>query len=297
MDPDSIYDQVHARYSASALSATSPNHAKAIAQAFGYSAEELCSIPTASNLGLSCGNPLAIASLQDGETVIDLGCGAGFDVFLAAKRVTSRGKVIGVDINQDMLSKAHHNASKSQTTNISFIHSNITSIPSLPPLIADVIISNCVINLVPAAEKPLVFQEMYRLLKPGGRVAVSDILVRKELSGELRRNMAAYVGCVAGAGTKEEYEGWLGEAGFRDVLVVDAGCDLNLYTRGENEEGACCEEEGSYDADAATKDEGLSCCGSTQSCDGGVAEDMRRDLRDIDLNEWAGSFKIFAVKG
>jgi arsenite methyltransferase len=176
-----------------------------------------------------------------------------------------------------MLTKARLNASKTQTTNTSFIHSPITSIP-LPAASVDVIISNCVINLVPDTEKHLVFREMHRLLKPGGRVAVSDILTKKPLTQEMKRNVALYVGCVAGASSREEYEGWLGDAGFGDVLVVDGGGDLNVWTR----DSGCC---GDETMDVEVKDQG--CCGGAKE-DGGVAEDMKRDLRDLDLNEWAG---------
>jgi arsenite methyltransferase len=178
-----------------------------------------------------------------------------------------------------MLTKARTLACKSPTpdTNISFIHSPITSIP-LPAASADVIISNCVINLVPETEKHLVFREMHRLLKPGGRVAVSDILTKKPLTEKMKRNVALYVGCVAGASSRKEYEMWLGEAGFGDVLVVDGGGDLNVWTR----DSGCC---GDETMDVEVKDQG--CCGGAKE-DGGVAEDMKRDLRDLDLNEWAG---------
>lgn len=165
-----------------------------------------------------------------------------------------------------MLTKARLNASKSHMSNVSFVHSRITSM-DLPDTWADVIISNCVINLVPHAEKHLVFEEMHRLLKPGGRVAVSDILTKKPLPEEMSNNVALYVGCIAGASSKEEYEGWLKEAGFADVLVADAGSDLNVYTRAGGE----------------------ACCGEQTDSDGGVAEDMRQSLREVDLNEWAGT--------
>jgi arsenite methyltransferase len=179
-----------------------------------------------------------------------------------------------------MLNKARHNALKSNLKNVDFVQSNITQI-NLPDGFADVVISNCVINLVPHAEKHKVFGEMHRLLKPGGRVAVSDILTRKPLPEELKRNVALYVGCIAGASSKEEYEAWLGEAGFEDVVVVDAGSDLNVYTRGEEDAGCC-------GGEVEEKIESMGgCCGKRET-DGGVVEDMRRELRDMDLNEWAG---------
>jgi arsenite methyltransferase len=273
MDATQIYTTVTSRYSATANSSTSSSHACTVARAFGYSASELASIPADSNLGLSCGNPLALTSLKSGETVIDLGCGAGFDAFLAARKVGEKGRVVGVDMNEDMLSKARLNASKASITNVEFVKSKITAI-DLQEGESDVIISNCVINLVPSSEKNLVFKEMHRLLRPGGRVAVSDILIKKPLPEELKRNVALYVGCVAGASSKEEYEGWLKEAGFEDVVVVDAGSDLNVYTREEVEGEGCCGQ-GKVEK---------KCCGE----DGGVAADMKKDLRHVDLNEWAG---------
>ncbi|KAF2032825.1 putative ubiE/COQ5 methyltransferase [Setomelanomma holmii] len=289
MDSTAIYNHVAERYSATARGDTSTHHVKIVAQAFGYSAEELASIPSESNLGLGCGNPLALASLNPGETVVDLGCGAGFDVFLAAKKLGDSGKAIGVDMNEDMLTKARSNASKTNITNVSFIKSRITCI-DLPDASADVIISNCVINLVPDKEKHYVFEEMHRILKPGGRVAVSDILTKKPLPEDMKQNVALYVGCVAGASMKEEYEKWLSDAGFEDVAIVDTGSDLNVYTSGEVNIGCC--------SGVSEKKEEVpqTCCGPKKDIDGGVVQDMKRDLSNLDLNEWAGSFKIFAVK-
>ncbi|OAL04619.1 arsenite methyltransferase [Phaeosphaeriaceae sp. SRC1lsM3a] len=291
MDSTTIYSHVHDRYSATARSDAAENHVKNVAQAFGYSAEELASIPSDSNLGLSCGNPLALASLREGETVVDLGCGAGFDVFLAAKKLGADGKAIGIDMNEDMLAKARSNATRTQTHNVSFIKSRITSI-DLPDNSADVVISNCVINLVPDDEKHLVFNEMNRMLKPGGRVAVSDILTKKPLPEDMKQNVALYVGCIAGASSKEEYEKWLKQAGFDDVAIVDAGSDLNVYTSNEINTGCCSGVEEKAPVESAKQ----SCCAGKQVQDGGVAADMSRDLSNLDLNEWAGSYKIFAVK-
>ncbi|KAH7355695.1 putative ubiE/COQ5 methyltransferase [Pyrenochaeta sp. MPI-SDFR-AT-0127] len=297
MDSTTIYENVRARYSATARAETSPSHAKVVAQAFGYSAEELASIPSDSNLGLSCGNPIALASLKEGETVVDLGCGAGFDVFLASNKVGEKGMAWGVDMNEDMLKKARLNASKTGTTNVSFVQSRITAI-DIPTASADVIISNCVINLVPYDEKHLVFKEMHRLLKPGGRVAVSDILSKKPLPEDLKSNVALYVGCVAGASSKEDYEEWLKEAGFDNVLVVDAGSDLNVYMQDGANAGCCpgVEEPAEVEPAEVEPVKNQSCCGVQQNSDGGVAEDMKRDLSDLDVNEWAGSFKVFAFK-
>ncbi|KAF1978942.1 putative ubiE/COQ5 methyltransferase [Bimuria novae-zelandiae CBS 107.79] len=279
MDSATIYTAVRDRYTTTALTSSSPNYTITAALAFGYSAADLSSIPADSNLGVSCGNPLALANLAAGETVVDLGCGAGFDCFLAARKVGVSGHVIGVDMNEDMLLKARTNAVRSGITNTTFLHSLITSLP-LESASAHVVISNCVINLVPAAEKPLVFKEIFRILRPGGRLAVSDILTRKELPAMMKRDVALYVGCVAGASRREEYEGWMREAGFEEVVVVDAGVDLNVYTRAE---------------DGGEGKEREGCCGAEKPA-AGVVEGMKTSWRDVDLNEWAGSFKIFAVK-
>ena len=261
MDSTTIYSAVKDRYTATVRAPSNPSYSNTVAQAFGYSASDLSSIPSEANLGVSCGNPLALANLKQGETVVDLGCGAGFDCFLAARKVGDEGMVIGVDMNevrhlishhdvkyavlrcgQDMLSKARLNASRASITNTTFLSALITSIP-LSNSTADVVISNCVINLVPVAEKPLVFKEIYRLLKPGGRLAISDILIKKDLSEQMKNDLALYVGCVAGASKKEEYEEWLVDAGFGEVVVVDAGVDLNVYTQTDGEDdvgGSCC---------------------------------------------------------
>ncbi|PVH67430.1 NAD(P)-binding protein [Cadophora sp. DSE1049] len=213
MESKEIYDQVNKRYGSIDKSSTG-RYEQTVAKAFGYTEEELAGIPEDANLGLSCGNPHALAKLREAETVIDLGSGAGFDVFTAAKRVGPSGKTIGVDMNKNMIEKANVNKAKTNAENVEFIEGAITSIP-LPDNTADCIISNCVINLVPAAEKQLAFNEMYRLLKPGGRVAISDILARKELTKDMKKNIALYVGCISGASQVSEYEAYLKKAGFR----------------------------------------------------------------------------------
>jgi SAM-dependent methyltransferase len=184
-----------------------------------------------------------------------------------------------------MLAKARSNASKTNTANVAFINSRITAI-DLPDSSADVIISNCVINLVPEPEKHLVFKEMHRILKPGGRVAVSDILTKKPLTEHMQRNIALYVGCVAGASSRDEYEKWLKNAGFQDVAIVDAGSDLNVYTRGDTNTGCC-------SGVSEQENETLQTCrGGKQENDGGVVDDMKRDWSNMDLNEWAGKYSL-----
>ncbi|UCE40849.1 MAG: arsenite methyltransferase [Candidatus Aminicenantes bacterium] len=185
-----------------------------IGKAIGYDEEELKSVPENANLGLGCGNPVALASLKKGEIVLDLGAGAGFDCFLAAKRVGDKGKVIGIDMTRDMVSKAKENARKGQYDNVEFKLGEIEDLPVETESV-DVIISNCVINLSP--DKKRVFQEAFRVLKPGGRLMVSDLVLLKELPEAIRESVLAYTGCIAGALRKEEYINLIREAGFHQI--------------------------------------------------------------------------------
>jgi arsenite methyltransferase len=180
----------------------------------GYSAPDLESVPEGSNLGLGCGNPVAIASLKPGDTVLDLGAGGGFDCFLAAQKVGEKGKVIGVDMTPEMIDKARENAEKGGYHNVEFRLGEIEHLPVADNAV-DVIISNCVINLAP--NKLDVMKEAYRVLKPGGRIAISDLALRGELPKKIRDNMAAYVSCVAGAIHVDDYKRAVQEAGFSNV--------------------------------------------------------------------------------
>jgi arsenite methyltransferase len=180
----------------------------------GYTAQELESVPEGSDLGLGCGNPVAIASLKPGDTVLDLGAGAGFDCFLAAKKVGQQGRVIGVDMTPEMIDKARENAQEGNYGNVEFRLGEIEHLPVADNSV-NVIISNCVINLVP--NKYEVMKEAYRVLKPGGRIAVSDLALRGELPRKIKENMAAYVSCVAGAIQLDDYKKVVQSAGFRDV--------------------------------------------------------------------------------
>ncbi len=195
-----------------------PTQAEAISKAIGYSDEDIASVPDGANLGLGCGNPVAMASLKEGETVIDLGAGAGFDVFLAAKMVGRGGHVIGVDMTPDMVSRARENAEKGGYQNVEFRLGEIENIPAADNT-ADVIISNCVINL--STDKKRVFREALRVLKPGGRLMISDIVLLRELPEPVKKSVAAYTGCVSGALPKEEYLAAIKEAGFGQVEVLD----------------------------------------------------------------------------
>ena len=192
--------------------------AEDISKKMGYRDEELKSVPEGANLGLGCGNPVALASLKEGETVLDLGSGAGFDCFLAADKVGKQGKVIGVDMTPEMLEKARENARKGNYENVEFRLGEIESLPAADNSV-DVVISNCVINLSP--DKARVFQETFRVLKPGGRLMVSDITLLKELPDFIRNSIAAYVGCISGALMKDEYIDAIKEAGFHEVSIID----------------------------------------------------------------------------
>ncbi len=183
----------------------------------GYSEAEMSSVPDGANLGLGCGNPVALASLKEGEVVLDLGSGPGFDCFLAAARVGKSGKVIGVDMTPEMLLKARENKARGEYENVEFRLGEIENLPVADSSV-DVIISNCVINLSP--HKDQVFKEAYRVLKPGGRLMVSDIVLLAELPEKIKASVAAYVGCVAGASLKQEYLDEIRSAGFEEVKVV-----------------------------------------------------------------------------
>ena len=190
------------------------------ATAMGYSREEIAAVPDGANLGLGCGNPAAIAALRPGETVIDLGAGAGFDCFLAARQVGESGRVIGIDMTPEMVAKARENADKVEVSNVEFRLGEIEHLPVADD-VADVIISNCVINLSP--EKRQVFGEAFRVLRPGGRLAVSDIVATAPLPESLLEDIEAYTGCVAGAELIEEVDSMLREAGFMATANMKLG--------------------------------------------------------------------------
>jgi arsenite methyltransferase len=189
-----------------------------ISKKIGYTQEELKAIPEGADLGLGCGNPVAIASLKEGDTVLDLGSGAGIDCFLAAKRVGPKGRIIGVDMTPEMLERARENVKRTEYENVEFRLGEIEHLPVADSSI-DVVISNCVINLSP--DKGQVFNEAYRVLKPGGRLMVSDIVLTRELPESIKNSIEAYIGCVAGALLKDTYLETIEAAGFKDVTIVD----------------------------------------------------------------------------
>lgn len=204
------------------------------ARTLGYSDEDLAAVPDGANLGLGCGNPVALALLKPGQTVLDLGSGAGFDAFLAARAVGPEGRVIGVDMTSEMVVKARTNAKKSGRTNVEFRLGEIEALPVADATV-DVIISNCVINLCP--DKRPVYQEAFRVLRPGGRIAVSDVVAREELSDEVKRDLALHSGCLAGATRHEELTRILQEAGFTDIAIRAKGNSDEVITSWESKRG------------------------------------------------------------
>jgi arsenite methyltransferase len=283
---------------------------RAVAEAFGYSSDELSSIPAEANMGLSCGNPTAFASLRPGEVVVDLGCGGGLDVFLAAQKVGPTGKAIGIDMTPAMLDLARANAKKGRLTNVEFHLASIDRLP-LADASVDCVISNCVINL--AEDKPAVFREIARVLKPGGRLAVSDIALKKELPAELAGDLMAYIGCIAGAIGINDYRDGLRSAGFAGVEVIDSGADLNAYAKVDGQAGCCspamteaAPTSGCCGGGVAEKAEpkrvslSLSgCCSSPEpepAKTGTLHERLADLLKRYDVNDYAASVKVFAVK-
>lgn len=235
-----IKEAVRTRYGAIASQGSSCCGASPqtkISKRVGYSESELEAVPDGANLGLGCGNPVALASLKEGETVLDLGSGAGFDCFLAAKQVGLSGKVIGVDMTPEMLTKARANAEKGSFKNVEFRKGEIENLPVADASV-DVIISNCVINLSPEKEK--VFREAHRVLKPGGRAYIADLVLLKPLPPALAKSVGLYAACVGGAMQREEYLATIRAAGFKDVKIASEvaypldsfACDSNITDSG-----------------------------------------------------------------
>jgi SAM-dependent methyltransferase len=275
-----IEDAVRSRYGAIAGSglSTEDEGVRAVAEAFGYSPEELRSIPAAANMGLSCGNPIAHANLRPGEVVVDLGCGGGLDVFLAAQKVGPAGRAIGIDMTPEMIDRARRNAQTGQDgagyQNVDFYLSGIDRLP-LASASVDCVISNCVINLAP--DKQAVFSEISRVLKPGGRVAISDIALKRVLPPEVSSDLLAYVGCVAGALMIDDYKDRLKQAGLEHVEIVDTGADLMTYAKNENSDLAL----------ATLPVSG--CCTAAKPS-------LADLLRKYNINDYAASVKIYGVK-
>ncbi|HEY5328260.1 MAG TPA: arsenite methyltransferase [Acidobacteriaceae bacterium] len=288
---EQILDSVKSKYGAVAESELSNDHAgvKAVAEAFGYSAEELTSIPAGANMGLSCGNPTATAHLRPGEVVVDLGSGGGLDVFLASRMVGAEGRAIGIDMTTAMIERARENAEKGGYSNVEFHQSTIDLIP-LPDASVDCVISNCVINLAP--DKAAVFREIARVLKPGGRVALSDIALKHNLPEAIAQSMAAYVGCIAGAIRMDDYRAGLLAAGFEHVEIVDSGADLNAYAKVENQAGCCSP---SMEVGSPFQVIETACC-SSAATEPSLHEELTALLSQYDVNAAAASVKVYAIK-
>ena len=276
---ESVVEKVREKYGAVAASSLSGDHAgvRQVAEAFGYTPDELAAVPAGAHMGLSCGNPTATAHLKPGEVVVDLGCGGAIDVLLAAKKVGPTGKAIGIDMTPEMIERAKANAAAVGAANAEFHLARMEALP-LPDGTADCLISNCVINLVP--DKSAVFAEMFRVLKPGGRVAFSDIALKGELPPDVATSVAAYVGCVAGAIPIADYVRMLTEAGFEGVQVVDAKKDLNAYTKVEGGAGCC----------MPTEEAGGCCAAPT------LHGELTGLLTQYDVNEFAASVQVYALK-
>lgn len=300
-----LLEAVKAKYGAVAESSLSSRDAgvHAVAQAFGYSAEELRSIPAEANLGLSCGNPTATAHLRPGETVVDLGSGGGLDVFLASAQVGPEGRAIGIDVTASMVERARSLALAGDYRNVEFHQAAIERLP-LPDASVDCVISNCVLNLVP--DKPAAFREIARVLKPGGRLAASDIALKGELPEAIATSLAAYVGCIAGAIRIETYREELLRAGFAQVEIVDTGADLNAYAGVENQAGCCSpamEVSGVSGPRADTSEQSNPsgpfaqlpepCCAPTAPTT--LHGDLAALLATYDVNAAAASVRVYAV--
>ncbi len=287
-----IEQAVQEKYASVATSGLSSDleGVRAVAQAFGYTIEELEAIPAEANMGLSCGNPTAFASLKVGETVVDLGSGGGLDVFLAARRVGPTGRVIGIDMTPEMIELARRNALKARgencwpLTNVEFQLATIDRMP-LAENSVDCVISNCVLNLVP--DKPAAFREIARVLKPGGRLAASDIALLQPLPEEVASDLFAYVGCIAGAVLIQDYRRMLLDSGLSHVEVVPTAADLGAYAKIENPV-SCCSPAGSPSGGCC---EPVSLTNKPE-----VLQRMADLLERYDVNRYAASVRVYAVK-
>lgn len=296
---EKIEQAVRSKYGSVAVSNLSSEMGgvRAVAEAFGYTQEELSSIPAEANMGLSCGNPTATAHLREGEVVVDLGSGGGLDVFLAASQVGESGKAIGIDMTPEMIDLARRNAAQGNGgegySNVEFHLATIDDLP-LPDNSVDCVISNCVINL--ATDKNAVFREIARVLKPGGRLAVSDIALKRELPAELGNDLMAYVGCIAGSIRIEDYKSGLSQAGFSGVEVIDSGSDLNAYAKVENQAGCCSPAMPQIESGTKSLPTLDAACCAPAAADSELHAGLSELLRRYNVNDYAASVKVFAVK-
>ena len=267
---DKIREAVRQGYAAAAQASGGETARRSVAASCGYAASDLDAAGDSANLGLACGNPLVFADLRPGETVLDLGSGAGLDVILAAQAVGPEGRAIGVDMTPEMLERARSNAAARNIANAGFLEGVVEALPVADGE-ADAIISNCVVNL--SADKARAFAEMARALKPGGRIAISDIIAVAPLPDALRDSLTAYVGCLAGALTEPDWRAYLTEAGFRNIQIRRTDFDLNVY--------------GEIDGQTA-------CCGPAEMTP--VRDGLREVIAAHDLNDFCAAAEITAQR-
>ncbi|KAG2156959.1 S-adenosyl-L-methionine-dependent methyltransferase [Suillus bovinus] len=280
LNDEGVVSAVCDAYSTIAKEGAHTAYAEAVAEAFGYTAEQLRSVPAESHMGLGCGNPVAVASVKEGETVLDLGSGAGIDVLLAAQKVGPKGQAIGLDMSADMIDQARKNAFKQgyRPPQVVFIQAKLTEPLPVATGSVDCILSNCVINLLPDVGKAAVLKECYRILKPGGRLVADDIIAKKLLPDTIRSDLSAYIGCISGALQLEQFRALMKLAGFTDALFVENNVDLEVY-----------------------KSAGPTACGSTPSsspstkCCAAYTSTLPQTTIG-NLNEWAASYQIYARK-
>ncbi|KIX98516.1 uncharacterized protein Z520_05817 [Fonsecaea multimorphosa CBS 102226] len=305
MDAATIYQAVNTKYSEFASHANEgeaqASQRTRIAASFGYSPEDLASLPTGTNLGLSCGNPLATANLQPAENMVDLGSGGGLDCLIAAKQMLTgspspSGKIYGIDRSEAMVTLARKNAAEANLPEglVEFIQAPITDIPLRDSTI-DLVVSNCVINLVHDEDKPTVFKEIHRLLQPGGRVAISDLLAKKPMPHHVRHDAALLVGCVAGASLVDEYRRWMEEAGFRkeSIAFINTEKDLNVYHDADGTAPCCMEETESKSC--CDKSSESACCVEKNGIEACCTTNVEAGKK-VDFNEWVASYQIYAIK-
>ncbi|KAH7887210.1 S-adenosyl-L-methionine-dependent methyltransferase [Phlebopus sp. FC_14] len=276
-----IIHAVEDAYSSKAREGADLTYAEKVAKAFGYTSGQLTSIPAESHLGLSCGNPVAAASIKEGETVLDLGSGGGVDVFLAASKTGPSGQVIGLDVSPDMISLARRNAARKnlKPPHVAFVQTSLTEDLPIESNSVDCVLSNCVINLLPPSGKVSLMKEVHRVLKPGGRVVLDDIIANKPFPETLRSNLAAYIGCISGSIQLDDYRSLMENAGFpsEHVLFVKNNSDLNVYT--QTNPAGC----------AAPSTQESNCC-APRAPTGDTISDIGN------INEWAASYQIYAIK-
>ncbi len=279
MSDEKTIEQVRSQYADVAKSTLGNDSetVRAVASAFGYSEEELNQLPQQANMGLSCGNPLALAGIKPGEIVLDLGCGGGMDLFLAAKQVGPSGKAIGVDMTSEMLTRAEAGRSQLGLENVELHQASIDHVP-LADETVDCVISNCVINLAP--DKLAVFREIRRVLKPGGRVAISDIALKQALPVEVKASVEAYVGCISGALLFSEYRELLKQAGFSSIVLTDTGADLNAYAQAS---GGCC------------GTEPASSSGTPVAANSSLHDGLAQIMHTFDANAYVASVRVHAM--